>query len=308
MNAPELWPAFTYDEMAPMVQYVRRLSQIAGKYSLSLPYEPLWGNVTLLVTARGFTSRTLWAGDLAFNVEYALLDDEVIVRAASGSVSVPLAAESVAAFYERFVQAVAPLGIPAPRTTIESEIPGGTFLDRDVEPRSYDPLIARRIWAALASASRALNAYQSSYRGPRPEVGIMWGGFDLYAPRHTTRSVTPPASRPIFQQNGMNAETVAVGFSFGEEPSRTAGFYAYIAPPPVGIEKADLGVAGAAYNVAAGLAVLPWDVVRSSSDPHATVLRFGDAVYAAAVKLGGWPADWAGERHDGWYASRHLVP
>ena len=57
----------------------------------------------------------------------------------------------------------------------------------------------------------------------------------------------------------------------------------------------------------AGLIVLPWDAVRSAPDPEAAVVRFADAVYAAAVELGGWPADLVGERHDGWYASRHPV-
>jgi len=57
----------------------------------------------------------------------------------------------------------------------------------------------------------------------------------------------------------------------------------------------------------AGLIVLPWDAVRTSDDPEATVVRFADAVYAAAVELAGWPADLVGPRLDGWHASRHPV-
>lgn len=107
---------------------------------------------------------------------------------------------------------------------------------------------------------------------------------------------------------GLCSEVVAVGFTFGDEKSRTPGFYAYISPPPQGIERADYGVTGATYNTAADLATLPWEVVRTSNDPHQVVLRFADAVYAVAVNLGGWPADWVGPRHDGWFASTHRMP
>jgi Family of unknown function (DUF5996) len=135
----------------------------------------------------------------------------------------------------------------------------------------------------------------------------MWGGFDLFAPRYNGRSLAPPHDRPIFQQNSMTGEVVAVGFSLGDSQSRAAGFYSYISPSPAGIEHADFGVKEAAYDAAAGLAVLPWDVVRASKNPQDMVLRFADAVYAAAVKLGGWPSDWINPRNDGWYASTHLI-
>ncbi|HEY5426891.1 MAG TPA: DUF5996 family protein [Candidatus Tumulicola sp.] len=304
----ELWPVLAYDEMAPTVDHLHRLSQIAGKYTLDQPFEPFWSNVPLVVTPRGFGTRTLRAGDVLFDVEYAVLDDRVDVTASTGRVTLPLAAGSVADFYARFVRAVAPLKIAAPRTTLESEIPGSFHLDTDSQPRPYDAAAARRMWAAFAGAAGALNAWQSSYRGPRLHPGIMWGGFDLYAARYSGRSIAPPSGRPVFQQNGMNGETVAVGMSFGDPNFRAAYFFAYVAPSLAGIESADFAVEGAAYDTAAGLVRLPWENVRAGGDPLGTVLRFADAVYAVAVKLGGWPSDWVVSRHDGWYASRHLIP
>lgn len=71
---------------------------------------------------------------------------------------------------------------------------------------------------------------------------------------------------------------------------------------------ADYGVPGAGWVERAGLAVLPWAAARSQPDPHASVVRFGDAVYALAVQRGGWRADAWGDRPDGWYASRRPVP
>jgi hypothetical protein len=301
------WPPLPYEEIRPTIDHLHRLTQIGGKYTLDQPYEFNWGNIVLSVTPRGFSTPTLRTEDLLFAVDYELLDDRVIVSATSGRVSLPLAPGSVAGFYERFVEAVAPLGIPPLKTTVEPEIPDAPTLDADREERPYDGEVANRVWSAFASAAGALIKWQAPYRGHRPPVGIMWGGFDLSATRYSGRVVTPPSTMPVFQQNGMAGEVVALGFALGDDESPAASFFAYITPSPDGIETADFGVEGAAYVPDAGLIVLPWDVVRASDDPEATVVRFGDAVYEAAIELGGWPGDLTGPRHDGWYASTKLV-
>ncbi len=293
--------------MAPTVDHLHRLSQIAGKYTLEQPFEACWGDIALLVTPRGIATPTLRSDDILFSIDYAILDSLVVVTASTGKTTLPLAAGTVADFYRKFVDAVSALRIPAARTTLETEIAGALHFETDTVDRPYDSAIACRMWAAFASVASALSLWQSSYIGPRPPVGIMWGGFDLYAPRYNGRSLVPPHDRPIFQQNGMSGEAVAVGFSLGDLQSRAAGFYAYIYPSPPGIEGADFGVKEAVYDAAAGLVVLPWDVVRVNRNRQETVLRFADAVYAAAVKLAGWPNDWVNPRHDGWYASSHLI-
>jgi hypothetical protein len=307
-RASDLWPSLPYDQMGPTVDHLHRLSQIAGKYTLDQPFEAYWGDVTLLISPRGIATRTLRSDDVLFDIEYAILDSQVVVTASTGKVTLALAAGTVADFYRQFVDAVAALRIPAPRSTLETEIAEARHFDSDTVDRPYDAAMARRMWTAFSSVATALSVWQSAYIGPRPPVGIMWGGFDLYAPRYNGRSLAPPNDRPIFQQNGMNGEVVAVGFSLGDSQSRAAGFYAYISPSPPGIESADFGVKEAAYDAAAGLVVLPWDVARASRNPQDTVLRFADAVYDVAVKLGGWPNNWVHPRHDGWYASRHLIP
>ena len=53
--------------------------------------------------------------------------------------------------------------------------------------------------------------------------------------------------------------------------------------------------------------VLPWNAVCADADPIASVVAFADRVYAAAVELGGWPADLTIERVDGWQAAASPV-
>ncbi len=132
----------------------------------------------------------------------------------------------------------------------------------------------------------------------------MWGGFDLSATRYRARATPPPADRPAFMQHGMAEEYVAVGFSFGTPEAPAAGLYAYIAPQPGGLEDCSWGSGGAVWLPDAGLVVLPWEALRTTPDPAAAIIDFGDAVYAAAVQTAGWPADLVGPRFDGWHASR----
>ena len=65
-------------------------------------------------------------------------------------------------------------------------------------------------------------------------------------------------------------------------------FYAYAYPQPKGYAEAVVRPAGAAYHSGLGEFLLPYEVVRSSSDPDATLLEFLQSTYAAAADLGGW--------------------
>ena len=302
----DLWPAIDYDATASTAEYVHRLSQIGGKYALFAPYSTGFGCVALRITARGFATSTIWANDTTFEIHYEILDDRVTVTSDLGSESLPLASGSVSDFYARFRVVAQTLGLPKLPTTLESEIAGSPHLDTDAEHRFYDPRAARTLWRAFASASRALTRWQASFRGHAAPVGIMFGGFDLFAPRFASAWTTPPTDKPMFMQNSENAADVVVGFALGTEQSKTASFFAYATPPSAQFSTADFGVPGAVFNEKAGLASLPWDVVRATSDPEETVLTFADAVYAAARRTSdAWPADL--ERRDGWYASKHLV-
>ncbi len=129
------------------------------------------------------------------------------------------------------------------------------------------------------------------------------GRLDLAATRFRGLPATAVSERPVFLRNGMTQEEIAVGFSIGDDAS-APGFYAYAIPALPAFATADLGP-GATWNAEAGLATLPWESVRTSPDPEAAVVAFGDAVYAIAAAAG-WPPQ-ARDRCDGWYASRHLV-
>jgi hypothetical protein len=303
---PQAWPALDYAELAPTVDYVNRIVQVAGKYSLDDPFEAGWGNIVLDVTPRGLRTPTFRRRDVTFAVHYRLLDGEVVIETDRDERRLPLSGESVESFYRSFCQAGAELGIPHPRTSLICEIPGApsTFED-DHGRRAWDPHAARLMWRAMNLAAGGLESWQAPFLGHRPRVGVMWGGFDLSATRHRAQPTTPSQHEPPFMQNAQLNAYVSVGFSFRNLPDMPSiGMYAYIWPQPDGLENRSWGVEGATWHGDAGLVLLPWDVLRQSKDPHQAIVVFGDAVYQAAVDRAGWPGDLVGPRVDGWYASR----
>jgi hypothetical protein len=297
-----LWPSAPSVEVGPTVDYVHRIAQIAGKYTLDQAYEPNWGNITLVVTGRGFTTPTLRHDDVVFRVEYDLVDGQVTIAANTGKVALLIHPGSVAEFFAEFVSAADSVGLAPPGSTIEPEIADAPRFDADTGERPYDKDVARWVAGAFSSASVALTAWQAVYRGHRPRVGIMWGGFDLSATRYRGRSVVPPVGAPMFQRNGMTEEVVAVGFVLGDNDT-AAYFYGYISPAPTDLVDADFDVPGASYDPDAGLFKLPWDAARRASDPQTAVMAFADAIWKMAVDLGAWD-DLVIGRHDGWYAGR----
>jgi hypothetical protein len=110
-SAADSWPSLPYDEMAPTVDHLHRLSQIAGKYTLDQPFEAYWGDIALLVTPRGIATRTLRSDAVLFEIEYAILDSQVVITASTGRTTLALGPGTVADFYGKFVDAVAALRI-----------------------------------------------------------------------------------------------------------------------------------------------------------------------------------------------------
>ena len=95
------------------------------------PPQNHWWNAPLYVDTRGLTTRRLRAEDLDFDVSFDFVAHELVVRTSRGEVdSFPLAnGLSVAAFYERFFELLAGLGIellvrPSPLVLSVAENPG----------------------------------------------------------------------------------------------------------------------------------------------------------------------------------------
>jgi hypothetical protein len=78
------------------------------------------------------------------------------------------------------------------------------------------------------------------------------------------------------------------GTLFGEGPVNEPAFYAYAAPSPRGLEQIHVEPSGVFYDRELGEFILPYRVVRSSTDPGQALLTFIDSTYSHAADLARW--------------------
>lgn len=107
--------------------------QIVGKVKLKLtPFLNDWWNVTFAVAARGLTRLTIPFGQRVFQVDVDVIDHQVKIDASNGSsVSMPLAARSVADFFREFMTHLETLGIQVTINTRLVEVHNGIPFEDD---------------------------------------------------------------------------------------------------------------------------------------------------------------------------------
>jgi len=69
-------------------------------------------------------------------------------------------------------------------------------------------------------------------------------------------------------------ELIAAGFWLGSEELPQAEFYSYSMPPPAGLADATIRPESAQWVAARGEFILPYEAVRTASDPAATLMSF----------------------------------
>jgi len=122
-------------------------------------------------------------------------------------------------------------------------------------------------------------------------VHFFWGSFDLAVTRFSGRPAPPhPGGIPNMPdwvtREAYNREEQSVGFWPGG-PGAEAAFYAYAYPEPPGFAQAQVAPPGFWTDQLREF-LLPYESVRTSSDPDRTVLDFFNSTYEAAANLAKW--------------------
>jgi len=139
----------------------------------------------------------------------------------------------------------------------------------------------------LAATQRALDAFASDFAGP---VHLFWHSFDLAHARFSGRRAALGDVDPVTAE-AYSHEVIAFGFWPGDS-RRTPypAFSSYTAPEPDGLREQALAGPDAAWHDTGNgsLAVLPYDGVRATADPHATIVAFFASAYRAGATTAGW--------------------
>jgi hypothetical protein len=259
---------------------------------VSTPLMNHWWNVPLYVTSRGLTTSLIPRGDRAFEIEFDLLADRLdILVTDGGRASMPLVAGPVAGFYADLMERLDHLGLHTDIWTMPVEIPGAIPFDSDLSHTEYDGEQARRFWRLLIQATRVFEVFRSRFVGKVSPVHLFWGALDLAVTRFSGRGAPPhpggaPNCGPHVMWEAYSHEVSSAGYWPG--PDGEGVFYSYAYPSPEGFATADLDVPHARFDEQLGEFVLPYEAVRTASDPDELLLMFLQATYEVAAELASW--------------------
>jgi hypothetical protein len=296
-RAASAWPRLPLEEWRATYETLHRWLQIVGKTRLALaPMQNHWWQAPLYVTARGLGTSPIPYRDVEFEIEFDFLDHMLVARTSDGAIrTLPLQAQSVADFYLEYRSLLHSLDIEARVWPVPVEMADATPFAADDVHASYDPDAAQRCWRVLLQADRVLKSFRGRFLGKCSPVHFWWGSFDLACTRFSgRRAPRHPGGIPncpdYVAVEAYSHECISAGWWPGSPGSPVAepAFYAYAYPEPPGSPEASIGPSGAHYHTGMREWILPYDVVRESADPDASLLEFLESTYAAAAGLGGW--------------------
>jgi hypothetical protein len=302
------WPKLSLEEWQDTYATLHRWLQIVGKTRLALaPMENHWWQVPLYLSARGLTTSPIPGDGREFEIEFDFIDHLLVVRTTDGvRRGIPLEPQSVADFYRRYMALFTALEIDVEIRPVPTELPDATPFADDEAHAAYDPDAAQRCWQILVETDRVLKEFRGRFLGKSSPVHFWWGAFDIACTRFSGRPAPRhPGGVPNLPDyvavEGYSHECISAGWWPGTigGPVAEPAFYAYSYPMPAGGEKARVKPDAAYYHTQMGEWILPYEAVRTASDPRATLLDFLQSTYAAAADCAGWdrgalerPADW----------------
>lgn len=286
----EVWPALPLAEWAATRDTLHMWTQIVGKLRLALsPRVNHWWEATLYVSPRGLTTSAIPYHAGIFEAEFDFLAQVLrFTTSRRETKTMALAPRSVADFYAEFIATIASLSINAKIWPMPVEIPNPIRFDRDTQHASYDPEYARRFWRALISIDTILKEFRGRFIGKASPVHFFWGSFDLAATRFSGRRAPERPNADRVTREAYSHEVSSAGWWPGGGEITSPMFYAYAAPVPEGFRNANVGPAAAFYEAQLGEFLLPYDDVRTASDPRAMLMEFLRSTYEAAANLGHW--------------------
>ena len=292
------WPALPLDAWRDTFATLHLWTQIVGKIRMvqGPPQNHTWHS-TLYVTSRGLTTSPIPHAGRTFQIDFDFLRHRLEVQASDGaSGGFPLEPQSVASFYAKVRQQLDGLGLAVRIRPVPNEVADPIPFDRDETHASYDAEHAHRFWQVLVQADRVLKIFRSRFIGKCSPVHYFWGAPDLAVTRFSGR-VAPvhPGGIPnlpdTITRDAYSHEVSSCGFWPGGGAIDYPAFYAYAYPAPAGFAEASVLPGDAFYSHDYREFILPYDVVRTSPTPDATLLAFFQSTYEAAANLGRWDRD-----------------
>lgn len=285
----ELWPALPNDAWKDTYATLHMWSQVVGKVALvqAPPLNHSWG-ISLDVTPRGLTTKTLPHGDRSFTIAFDFIEHQLVIQTADGDrQSLPLEPRSVAEFHRTVMATLTEMRLPVRIWPVPVEIPDPIPFEQDTVHHSYDPEAATRFWRVLLQVHRVFTESRVDFVGKSSPSHFFWGSFDLAVTRFSGRPA-PPRDGPAFMREAYSHEVISHGFWPGSGPVLEPAFYAYAVPEPDGLKTARVRPPAAFYHTEMSEFILPYEAVRTAASPAAEIAAFIESTYDQAATLAHW--------------------
>jgi hypothetical protein len=289
------WPELPYTAWNDTCTTLQLWTQIVGKIRLvNTPWLNHSWHVALYVTARGLTTSPIPYEGRTFEMIFDFNAQQLVIEVSDGSRhQVALQPRCVADFHGAVMAALQDLGIVVRINDLPCEIAGAVRFPEDRVHCAYDGEYAKRFWRALLEADRVFKQFRTSFLGKASPVHFFWGSFDLAVTRFSGRRAPPfsgtvPGLNPAVMREAYSHEVSSAGFWPGGNGIDYAAFYSYAYPTPAGFKDWSVKPEGASYSEAMGEFLLPYDKVRTASDPDGALLSFLQSTYEAAAETARW--------------------
>jgi len=289
------WPPLPYAQWRDTCTTLHLWTQIVGKIRLQqTPWLNHGWHVPLYVTARGLTTSLIPYGERSFEMLFDFNDHALRIDVSDGARrQVALRARSVADFHAALMQQLGDLDMPVSISELPCEIGGAIPFSSDREHAAYDPEQARRFWRVLLQCDRVLKQFRTGFLGKSSPVHFFWGSFDLAVTRFSGRpapafSGNVPGVAATVMREAYSHEVSSAGFWPGGNGIDYPAFYSYAYPVPADFHARAVLPDEAFFSEALGEFLLPYEAVRTASDPDSTLLAFLQSTYAAAAESAHW--------------------
>ncbi len=289
------WPELPYAAWRETCATLHLWTQIVGKirYARTPWLNQSW-HVPLYVNARGLTTSLIPDARFPFEIEFDFLAHRLVITTIAGaSAELSLEPRTVADFYAAVMAKLGELGIHVVISEFPCEIPAAIPFTRDRTHGAYDADYAQRFWRALVQVDRVFKQFRTRFTGKCSPVHFFWGSFDLALTRFSGRPAPMhpggvPGLADAVVREAYSHEVSSAGFWPGGGGFDQAAFYSYAYPEPAGFKGAKVAPDGAFYSEMLHEFLLPYDVVRTASDPDESLLAFLQSTYEAAAVPGSW--------------------
>jgi hypothetical protein len=291
------WPALPLDDWEPTYLTLHRWTQTVGKVCLALvPEQNHWWHVTFTVTPRGLATQPIRCQGHVLAITFDFCEHQLLIQVSDGrSFALPLRPMTVAEFHAAVLDALARFGIQVRLNPVPVEVVDRTPLDQDRHHGAYDAEAVRRLHRVLVESDHVFRAFRGRFLGKSSPVQFFWGAFDLAVSRYSGRSNPAPPPDAVMGE-AYSHEVMAHGFwPGGDWPMGgrmpEAVYYAYMVPAEEAFAAARVKPSAARFDPAFGEFLLPYEDVRKSADPAATLLEFMESTWQAGARAGDWPVE-----------------